>query len=145
MTVHGLADAIPDTEERALADDITVLNDRRVYVIDNEPDILRSTRQVLTSWGMRVSVAMSIDAAESLFRNDGVPELLITDLRLRGEESGAALAGRLQAEHREVEMGFTVIGLHSQHLIEDHSRRGEIAASQKDAGSVVMQFRVPRL
>ena len=72
------------------------LQGRSVYLIDDEIDILRSTRQLLAMWGMRVETAESAAAAEQLFARSGRPELLITDLRLRGGENGAELAGRLQ-------------------------------------------------
>jgi signal transduction histidine kinase/CheY-like chemotaxis protein len=67
-----------------------------IYLIDDEPDILRSTRQLLELWGMRVMTADGVAAAEQLFEKHGRPQLLITDLRLRGEENGAQLVARLQ-------------------------------------------------
>jgi two-component system, sensor histidine kinase len=69
---------------------------RKVYLIDDELDILRSTRALLALWGMSVSIAASAAQAEQLFAANGRPELLITDLRLRGAESGVELASRLQ-------------------------------------------------
>ena len=76
------------------------MSGRRIYVIDNEADILHSTQQLLQSWGMHVSIAASVAAADAFVRSNGVPELLITDLRLRGSENGAALAARLREEYR---------------------------------------------
>jgi len=89
------------TEEHASAasvggDESAPLKDRSVYLIDNENDILHGTQRLLESWGMRTAIANSADAAERLFRERGVPELLITDLRLRGAEHGAELAARLR-------------------------------------------------
>ncbi len=89
----GHAPVVPDRDESA------ALRGRRVYLIDNEGDILHSTQQLLTTWGMQVATANSADAAEQLFRRSGKPELLITDLRLRGAENGAELAGRLQRSY----------------------------------------------
>jgi two-component system, sensor histidine kinase len=80
---------------------VPALSERRVYVIDNEADILQSTQQLLRSWGMHVSIAASVAAADALFQSSGVPDLLITDLRLRGSENGAALAARLRNEYRD--------------------------------------------
>jgi len=54
---------------------------------------------------MSVATANSADAAEQLFQRSGKPELLITDLRLRGAENGAELAGRL----RQAFAGFPVL------------------------------------
>ena len=77
-------------------DESVGLQGHRVYLIDDENDILRSTQQLLTQWGMHVATAGSADIAEQLFRQSGKPDLLITDLRLRGAENGAELAARLQ-------------------------------------------------
>jgi signal transduction histidine kinase/ActR/RegA family two-component response regulator len=75
------------------------LRGRSVYLVDDEVDILRSTQQLLTIWGMHVCSADSVAAAEQLFASGGAPELFITDLRLRGEENGAELAARLQHKY----------------------------------------------
>lgn len=95
----GQAPALPE------ADESLALKGRSVYLIDNESDILHSTQQLLTTWGMSVATANSADAAEQLFQRSGKPELLITDLRLRGAENGAELAGRL----RQAFAGFPVL------------------------------------
>ncbi len=89
----GHTPILPDADETA------VLKGRSVYLIDNEGDILHSTQQLLATWGMHVATANSVDAAERLFELSGKPELLVTDLRLRGSENGADLAGRLQRLH----------------------------------------------
>ena len=74
----------------------TDLHGRSVYLIDDEADILHSTQQLLSMWGMRVATAASASAAQRLFDSSGKPELLISDLRLRGDENGAELASRLR-------------------------------------------------
>ncbi len=68
----------------------------RIYLVDDEADIVRSTQILLTSWGMQVASADSADAAERLFLESGMPDLLITDLRLRGECNGAELIRRMR-------------------------------------------------
>ncbi|MGH8539536.1 MAG: ATP-binding protein [Stenotrophobium sp.] len=72
------------------------LNGKRVYVIDDESDILMSMKVLLEIWGMVVSTADTPAAAEQLFLRDGVPDLLIVDLRLGQTENGAQLARRMQ-------------------------------------------------
>jgi signal transduction histidine kinase len=76
----------------------TALHGNRVYVIDDETDILHSTGQLLASWGVRVAVAACAAEAERLFQRGGAPDLMITDLRLRGSENGAQLAARLRRD-----------------------------------------------
>ncbi len=71
------------------------LRDVMIYLIDDEEDILRSSEVLFKTWHIQVKTAISAQAGEALFKNFGVPNLLIVDLRLRGEEHGADLALRL--------------------------------------------------
>jgi two-component system, sensor histidine kinase len=71
----------------------------RVYVVDDERDILKSMRSLLSLWGMGVHTAESSDATDRLFENYGPPDLMIVDLRLGEGEHGASLADRLQQTH----------------------------------------------
>jgi DNA-binding NtrC family response regulator len=77
------------------------LQGRRVYVIDDEIDILKSMRALLGVWGIRVYTAETADSANQLFAEYGPPDLMIVDLRLGGQEHGAQLAHRLQREFGE--------------------------------------------
>lgn len=69
---------------------------RTIYLIDDEIDIQKSMTQLLELWGARALSAGSPEAALKLFEAHGTPDLLITDLRLGVNESGAELALRLQ-------------------------------------------------
>ncbi|MBV8804135.1 MAG: response regulator, partial [Sinobacteraceae bacterium] len=70
----------------------------RLYLVDDEAEILRSMSQLLTAWGMRIWVADCIARAEEIFAQQGVPDLMITDLRLGEGEHGAELAVRMRAQ-----------------------------------------------
>jgi len=72
---------------------------KRVYVVDDERDILHSMRTLLGVWGMQVMTADSATAVTRIFDQDGAPDLLIVDLRLGEDEHGARLADRLQHRH----------------------------------------------
>lgn len=74
------------------------LKGNRVYVVDDEIDILKSMSALLKAWGIAVETAISATTAEHLFQQFGNPDLLIADLRLGGDEHGAALADRLQRD-----------------------------------------------
>jgi signal transduction histidine kinase/ActR/RegA family two-component response regulator len=74
-------------------------NGRRIYVVDDEPDILKSMDMLLGLWGAATESATSPAAAEQLLREHGKPDLLIIDLRLGGDEHGVQLASRFQREH----------------------------------------------
>jgi CheY-like chemotaxis protein len=75
------------------------LREKRVYVVDDELDILNSMRILLGVWGIRVQTAESTSAAYRIFEQHGPPDLLIIDLRLGEQEHGARLADRLQQIH----------------------------------------------
>ena len=72
------------------------LRNKRIYVVDDEIDILNSTRSLLKTWHVQVETAQTVKFTEDLFQRSGAPDLLMIDLRLGDEEHGAELAGRLQ-------------------------------------------------
>jgi CheY-like chemotaxis protein/anti-sigma regulatory factor (Ser/Thr protein kinase) len=71
------------------------LKGKRVYVVDDERDILTSMRTLLGLWGVHAATADSPRAAEELFDTSGAPDLMIVDLRLGYEQHGAELADRM--------------------------------------------------
>jgi signal transduction histidine kinase len=75
------------------------LQGKRVYVVDDEFDILRSMSTLLAVWGVEAFTAESPRAATEIFQAHGRPDLLIVDLRLGVEEHGAQLAERLQKSY----------------------------------------------
>jgi len=76
-----------------------VLKGTRVYLVDDETDILKSMRTLLEIWGVAALTADSPEAAERLFGQHGRPDLMIVDLRLGGNEHGAHLADRLRSQY----------------------------------------------
>jgi two-component system, sensor histidine kinase len=72
------------------------LRGRRVYVVDDELEVLRGTRTLLELWNLEVHGANSAAAAEQLCAERGPPDLMIADLRLGEGEHGTQLAARLQ-------------------------------------------------
>jgi len=83
-------------QRKAASTDSMSLQDKLIYVVDDEIDILDSMRCLLNAWEVHVETANSPKTAEALFKQAGIPHLLIVDLRLRGEEHGTELASRLQ-------------------------------------------------
>jgi len=108
----------------ALPEDQPVpLHGKRVYVVDDEADILKSMQALLRVWGIEASGVNSPAAAEQLFAERGPPDLMIVDLRLREGEHGAHLADRLQRGHG----GFPVLiitGETSSEALRDANRSG---------------------
>ncbi|MDM0073472.1 ATP-binding protein [Variovorax sp. J2P1-59] len=71
----------------------------RIYVLDDETDILQGMSMLLGSWGCDTFVAAGAEETERLFVSFGRPDLMIADLRLGGPESGVELVERLQATY----------------------------------------------
>jgi signal transduction histidine kinase/ActR/RegA family two-component response regulator len=93
-----LGEAISSQPVESRAEDVS-LRGKRVYVIDDELDILNSMRILLGVWGIGVRTADSSRAAYQIFEQHGPPDLLIIDLRLGEEEHGARLADQMQQTH----------------------------------------------
>ncbi len=72
------------------------LQGKRVYVVDDEVDILRSMNTLLSVWGIDAFTAESPHRANDIFEKHGRPDLMIVDLRFGEDEHGAQLADRLQ-------------------------------------------------
>ncbi len=75
------------------------IHNSTIFVVDDEIDILESSKSLLEIWNVIVKTALSAVAVEALFEQYGVPDLLIVDLRLREKENGAELAQRLQKQY----------------------------------------------
>lgn len=61
-----------------------------VLVIDDERNVLESMRCLLSQWGCAVITAESVcEALEKITKNHQYPQLIISDYRLREEETGA--------------------------------------------------------
>ncbi|RYZ04259.1 MAG: response regulator [Myxococcales bacterium] len=70
-----------------------------VVVLDDEPEILAAMSLWLRQYGCHVIAAESLDQARALLGAEGAPpQLLITDYRLRGGETGMNAARALRAE-----------------------------------------------
>jgi len=115
-----LAEPPPDVAPRAQTD--AALRGRRVYVVDDERDILRSTQTLLEIWGVAVATAQSPGETDLLFERAGVPDLMIVDLRLGSEEHGALLADRLQQRHGSFPVVITTGETSSEALLQANQR-----------------------
>jgi signal transduction histidine kinase/ActR/RegA family two-component response regulator len=73
--------------------------DRQIFLVDDDPDILRSMGALLATWGAKAHLARSPQELERLFRRIGKPDLLIADIRLGVPEDGVALVNRLRARY----------------------------------------------
>jgi two-component system CheB/CheR fusion protein len=68
-----------------------------VLVIDDEKDVLDATAIVLEQAGAHVLKAVSgDDAVDRIGQEDRMPDIVMSDLRLRGGESGIAAVARVR-------------------------------------------------
>jgi two-component system, sensor histidine kinase len=116
-----LAESDIQAEAPAPTADVS-LEGKRVYVVDDESDILRSMRTLLEVWGVEVTTADSPNGADRVFAERGAPDLLIVDLRLGASEHGAQLAARLQRAHGEFPVLITTGETSSEALREANER-----------------------
>jgi signal transduction histidine kinase/ActR/RegA family two-component response regulator len=108
-------------EEPAATEKVSLAG-KRIYVVDDEADILRSMATLLKVWGIEVITAGSPRAADRVFAGHGRPDLMIVDLRLGAKEHGAHLAARLQREHGEFPVLITTGETSSEALREANER-----------------------
>ncbi|HZY33464.1 MAG TPA: hybrid sensor histidine kinase/response regulator [Rhodanobacter sp.] len=83
-------------------DDLPVdLAGKRVLVVDDDPAILSGIRFLLRSWGCEVEVAEDrLQALEAVENWPGPPDIVISDLRLRGGERGLDVFAALDQHYR---------------------------------------------
>lgn len=87
------------------------LQDRWVIVIDDEGMIRDATRTLLSQWGCEVTVASSGDeAVELLAMSQRVPNAILCDYRLRGDEYGLDAIEKLRMEFCEEIPALLVTG-----------------------------------
>lgn len=72
------------------------LQGKRVYILDDEKDILQAMRLLLFAWHIQVNSAVSAEQVQILFDRQGKPDLLIVDLRLGEMRHGVEIASHLQ-------------------------------------------------
>jgi CheY-like chemotaxis protein len=114
------------------------LRGKRVYVIDDELDILNSMRILLGVWGISVQSADSSSAAHRIFDQHGPPDLLIIDLRLGDEEHGARLADRLQKTHGHFPV-LIITGETSSEALRQANERGYVLLQKPIAPEVLLR------
>jgi two-component system, sensor histidine kinase len=75
-----------------------------VIVVDDERDVREAMSLLLTSWGCQVLAISSADDTAALGAQSGfAPDLIVADLRLRGDETGISAVRALRARFgREV-------------------------------------------
>ncbi|MBS0426232.1 MAG: response regulator [Proteobacteria bacterium] len=89
----------------ASAGDIAFGAGRRVVVLDDDEEIARAMVALLSLWGYAVEAVTDAQQVGPLFAR-GVPDLLIADLRLGGEQSGLDVVNALVTSHGDFPVLF---------------------------------------
>jgi len=76
-----------------------------VLLVEDSPELRQQVREMLCALGHSVIEAASAAEATVLAAVDGLG-LVLSDIRLEGDETGLALAGRLRASHPELALGL---------------------------------------
>jgi signal transduction histidine kinase/CheY-like chemotaxis protein len=96
-----------------------------ILVIDDEAMIQEGMRNLLQGWGHSVLCAGSGDDMLALLaRNPALPDVIICDYRLRGEETGIAVIDRLRARFRSDIPAMLITGDTAPDRLEEVSRSG---------------------
>jgi signal transduction histidine kinase/CheY-like chemotaxis protein len=73
------------------------LNGMFMFLCDDEPIVLEGLRRLFSSAGALVHAAESIDGFETILADDSrIPDLIVTDIRLRGAVTGKEVADRIR-------------------------------------------------
>jgi signal transduction histidine kinase len=104
-----------------------------IYLVDDEPDIVRGMTTLLQAWQLEVRAALDAAGTAALFDAGGCPDLLIADLRLRGNEHGPALVARLRELHGEFPVVFITGETSSEALREARATRWPLLHKPVDA------------
>jgi CheY-like chemotaxis protein len=114
----GAAASIPKSRNKVEADSVTpavVLpdhtNGKLIVVVDDDPVVLASTDGLLRSWGCTVVTGESGGSAlAALLEHQRPPDLIISDFRLSGGETGIDAIGQLRGAFADAVPALLVSG-----------------------------------
>ena len=110
-----------------------------IAVIDDDPEILRSTRMMLESYGISVFTATSgTDAIRHLGQTGRVPDLIISDYRL-GAEDGIEVIEQLREEFNSTIPAMLITGDTSVELVTVFKSSGFTVLHKPVSGDQLIQ------
>ncbi|SIO70458.1 Signal transduction histidine kinase [Burkholderia sp. GAS332] len=85
------------TDGQANAACTPILNGKYILLCDDEPTVLEGLRRLFSSAGALVNTAGSMAGFEAILGDDGrVPDIIVTDIRLRDGPTGIEVAERIR-------------------------------------------------
>ncbi len=123
----GLPPAAPPAEP-AEAETSGGFVDTTVLVVDDDELLLEGTSGLLRRWDCRVHTATSCQQAEDIMRAlEGKVDLVVSDLRLAGDETGIDLVHRLRARFNPALPAMILTGDRSVQVAREVKRNGLMA------------------
>ena len=118
----------PTPTHQTLANDgIQSLIGRRVAAIDDDPIVLEGMRQLLQHWGCVLTTAGSVnELLEKLAFQGAMPEVVISDYRLRNGEDGAKAITKIAAFCNQPVHGVLITGDTAPERLREASHSGYI-------------------
>ncbi|WP_165100110.1 MULTISPECIES: hybrid sensor histidine kinase/response regulator [unclassified Caballeronia] len=100
----------------------SVLKDRYVLLCDDEPTVLEGLRRLFSSAGALVDSTESMTGIEAILAEEGrVPDIIVTDIRLRDGQTGIEVAKRVRRHFAWV--GVLPVAFITGELVSPHALR----------------------
>ncbi len=97
----------------------------RILIIDDEKDVLHAMQSVLKKWGCYAVYAESLSEAINMMKEHHfVPEIILSDLRLKTKETGIDVINHLRHEYGEDIVGILISGDTAPERIEEVKQSG---------------------
>jgi signal transduction histidine kinase/CheY-like chemotaxis protein len=104
---------------------LAALQGRLFAAIDDDAIVLEGMRELFAHWGCELVATAGVDELLERLRADGrVPDLVISDYRLRGGETGAQAIARVAATFGRPMPGILVTGDTAPERLRDATRSG---------------------
>jgi CheY-like chemotaxis protein len=114
-------EAMPTPSRPAIIDPV---REKLVVVIDDDPFVLEGMGGILRSWGCEVVGGDSAEAALKKASGGALPDLIISDYRLRGETTGIQAIEQLRRAFRAEIPAFLISGDTAPERLRDASDNG---------------------
>ena len=110
------------TDEQTNAAGTSILKGKYVVLCDDDPTVLEGLRRLFLSAGALVDSAGSMTGVEAILADDGrVPDVIVTDIRLRDGPTGVEVADRVRQHF--VWAGMLPVAFITGELVSPHALR----------------------
>jgi len=80
----------------------SILTDKCILLIDDDTEILKAAKALLSSWDISMETACNASEAKQLLKTGFQPDLLISDYRLAGGENGITVLNELNRQNETI-------------------------------------------